>query len=197
MKNLLTLIYTFFFITALAQPAKTGINDQQANEILNKIRKDITSYKSLKIDFTYNNNNCSLLVSNNNYALNLSDQQIITNGKTLWMYLKKENEVNIYNYVAEKDELNPLLAIQNYEKKYRAKYIREGVIDLLPLDGKGSIYKLRIYIDKELSKFEAYDKSGTTYSYSVTSWKPNAPVTASEFEFDPKNYPNILINDMR
>jgi outer membrane lipoprotein-sorting protein len=199
---------------ATTQPAAqtAGINDPKAHEILRKVRKNIITYKTLQIDFSYiekgKKQNGSLLMSGSKYALTLSDMQILTNGTTLWIYIHKTNEVNIYNYNAENDEFNPLLAIKNYEKKYRAKYIRQepingkkyDIIDLLPIDGKGSIYKLRFYIDKEKSepyKFETYTKGETTNSYTIAAWKPNTPALPASFEFNAKTFPGILENDMR
>jgi outer membrane lipoprotein-sorting protein len=197
--------------TATTQTSQ-GINDPKAHEILQKVRKNITAYKTLQADFSYiekgKQQNGTLLMSGNKYSLTLPNEQIMTNGTTLWMYSRKTNEVSIYNYIAEKDELNPLLALKNYEKKYRAKYIREeqsdgkkyDIIDLLPLDGKGALYKLRIYIGKENlrpHKFEAYTKGETTYSYTITSWKPDTPAPPAVFEFRADTHPNVLENDMR
>jgi outer membrane lipoprotein-sorting protein len=213
-------VLILFISQALAQPAsrtatitaiksEQGINDPRANGILQKMRKNIMDCKSLQVSFSQDGKQeGTLLMSGNKYALTLPDEQVITNGTTLWMYMRKSNEVNIYSYIAEKDELNPFLVIKNYEKNYRAKYIREesvngrkcDIIDLQPLDGKGIIYKFRLYVNKENFtplRFEAYSKGESTSSYIITTWKPNVSVQLSSFEFNPKSYPNILENDMR
>ncbi len=209
-------LFLSFLFTLTAQPAPVavsqGVNDPKANTLLQKVRKNLLGAKSINVNFFYeekgSKKECNLFTSDINYTLKMPGQQVFCNGKTLWMYDEKTNEVNIYNYQADKDELNPINTIKNYEKRFRAKYIRSevfrnkncDVIDLIPLAGR-EYHKIRLYIESETlnpALFEVNLKDGSKYTYVVNSLKKsNTAPQPEDFIFDSKKYPDILENDMR
>ncbi|MDR2556432.1 MAG: outer membrane lipoprotein carrier protein LolA [Bacteroidales bacterium] len=189
-----------------------GINDPRANAILQKARKNLLAAKNIQIEFSYTEKNkeqkALLLAAGNNYLLKMPEQEIYCDGKTLYIYDIKANEVNIYTYSPEKDDFNPLSSIKDYEKRFRAKYIREetfkglkcDIIDLVPLDGRTAYYRLRFHINKTTllpERFESDFKNSDNYIFTVLSLKTNIQIDANAFTFDSKKHPNILENDMR
>jgi outer membrane lipoprotein-sorting protein len=42
-----------------------------------------------------------------------------------------------------------------------------------------------------------FDKSGNTFTYKITKYQTDLPVTASEFTFDKSKFPGVEVNDMR
>ena len=103
--------------------------------------------------------------------------------------------------------LNPLKILNDWDKEYRAKFIREDtennkvtqLIDLMPR-GSSSFYKIRLTIDKakqDILQISAYEKDNTIYSYHIDKMVVNIPVDDASFVFDVKKYPGVDVNDMR
>jgi len=71
---------------------------------------------------------------------------------------------------------------------------------LTPLDAKKPYFKIRLSIDKaakQLANVVIFDKNSSTYTYTITSFTPNAKVPESTFTFNAKNYPGVEIVDLR
>ena len=115
-----------------------GIDDPRAHAILNDVRKNLKSFRSLKIDFTFLSENRNertsesqkgtILIRGDRFNLDFMEQTMISDGKTSWGFNRNTNEVHI-NRANPKDTemLNPLALIDNYEKNFRAKLIREDI----------------------------------------------------------------------
>lgn len=195
-----------------------GVNDTKATEILNKTKAWFNSQKALQADFTYSiehkaknisqQKSGKILISGNKFCLHIMGMEIYCDGKVVWNYSPDSKELSINEYNASSDEnMNPLSIIENYEKSYRAKYIKEEniggkareIIDLTPIKS-ASFHKMRLYLnkaDKQLYKTEVYDKNGSVYAYTIKKFTHNPKINAQSFTFDPKKYPEIEINDMR
>jgi len=105
------------------------------------------------------------------------------------------------------ETITPSNLLTSYNKDYKSKYIRETfqygttvhVIDLTPKEGK-SYYKVQVIIDKakdQLLEITIFDKNGSTYSYIINSFVPNLELADSQFTFNPDEYPDADIVDMR
>lgn len=205
-------------IEALSKTQKNdiGINDPKANQTVKKAQEWLQSYKSLRIKFSYtvsqsgktsHKGEGSLLVSGTSYKMDIGGQTFYCNGSTLYIYQPEIKEVSIDTYDKTKDELNPLMWLNNYQTKFRAKYIRvensagisQELIDLIPLVSS-SVQKIRLYVEQNThkpTKFELYDKSNQLYVYRITEFAPNIPIKSTDFTFDTKAHPGVLVNDMR
>jgi len=198
--------------------AKTnkGVDDPQAHEILKDVRKQLKSYKSLKIDFSYllenknekikDNKKGTILIKGNMYNLNFMGQNSISDGKNIWNYNKEAKEIQITEVNPKETEaLNPIALIDNYEKNYRAKLISEGnkdkdivIIDLIPLENR-NFHKVRIATDKakKIVYSEIHDKNGTVITFRVDKMQTNVSTKDSDFKFEASKYPNVEVIDMR
>jgi outer membrane lipoprotein-sorting protein len=149
-----------------------------------------------------------LFVKNEKYYLTFEDQIVANDGVTMWNYQKSTNEVSIFE--AEDDEFmffHPLRMLNDWEKEYKVKFIREeelqkksvNILDLTPKQDS-QFYKIRLFIDKTTSYIQQvmmYEPDGTTLTYTVTKFKPNAAVEDSKFIFNQKDYRDVQVNDMR
>ena len=135
-------------------------------------------------------------------------QEIISDGKTQWTYLKKDNEVQVNNVDPSSEGLNPAQIFTIYEHGY--KYIYNGdvkvngkvyqEIDLTPEDAKKEFFKVRLQIDKVKKQIYSaliFDKNGNHYIYTVKSLTPNIPVTDNTFSFDPKAHKGVEVVDLK
>ena len=224
MKRLL--IFSILSFTSLATFAQ---KDAAAKAILNKVSEKYKSYDLVKTDFDFTLENQQAGIKETRYGTLIAkskankfnvtiysaestakpevEQQIISDGKTQWTYLKKDNEVQINNVDVSGSGLNPAQIFTIYEHGY--KYLYNGVfkiggktydeIDLTPEEEK-SFFKVRLEIDKVKKQIYSaliFDKNGNRYTYKLTSLVPNIPVPDNTFTFDPKMHKGVEVVDLR
>ena len=224
MKRLL--IFSILSFTSLATFAQ---KDAAAKAILNKVSEKYKSYDLVKTDFDFTLENQQAGIKETRYGTLIAkskankfnvtiysaestakpevEQQIISDGKTQWTYLKKDNEVQINNVDISGTGLNPAQIFTIYEHGY--KYLYNGVvkiggktydeIDLTPEEEK-SFFKVRLEIDKVKKQIYSaliFDKNGNRYTYKLTSLVPNIPVPDNTFTFDPKMHKGVEVVDLR
>ncbi|MGX5687884.1 LolA family protein [Arcticibacter tournemirensis] len=201
-------------ITGLAQ------TDTKAKAILAEVSKKYSSYNIIKTDFTYTINNPQANINQtvpgilytrpkaNKYHVTMKDQELISDGKSQWTYLKTDKEVQLSDVDNSSKALNPAKIFTIYEKGF--KYLYTGdvkqnskvyhVIDLSPLDSKQSFFKVRLTIDKQtkrISKALIFDKNGSHYTYTIKTFTPNVKVPETIFTFDPRKHPGVEVVDLR
>lgn len=195
-----------------------GANDPEAHAYLAKTRKWINTCKSLDFRFVAgmieNGNEIpvesrrgSILVQGNRYRLITGADEYYCNGKELWAYSPALKEVSVYDCTESLSDMNPVMLLQNYEKLYRAKYIRQqtiegsarNIIDLTPIE-HAEVVKIRLYLnnsDNRIFKMEMYLPQNRRFDYKILSTKENVPVSETDFLFDRQKHPQVQVNDMR
>ena len=195
-----------------------GANDPQAHAYLSKTRKWLNACKSIEFRFSAamlengsdkpsDSRRGSILIQGNRYRLITGADEYYCNGKELWAYSPALKEVAVYDCNESLSDMNPAVLLQNYEKHYRAKYIRQqtidgsarNIIDLTPIE-KAEVLKIRIYLnnsDNRIFKMEMYLPQNHRFDYKILSIQENVSVSESDFVFDSKKYPQVQINDMR
>jgi outer membrane lipoprotein-sorting protein len=196
-----------------------GVDDPAAHAILNDVRRNLKSFRSLKIDFTLLTDNRNdrtanstekgtILIRGDRYNLSFMDLNMISDGKSVWSFNKETNEVHISTANPKDMEmLNPLAMIENYDKNFRAKLIREetengvsvAIIDLLPFENR-SYHKVRMVTNKAnrtIVRSEVHEKSGMIMTFRIDRMQTNVSAPDSEFRFDASKHPGIEVVDMR
>ena len=213
MKRISLIIVAILSVFALnAQDVDGG-----ATPILKKMASKYATFSSMKIDYTYkcekngkvmDSKTGVMTVKGDKYTFVFGNQTSYCDGKTLWNYQKDVNEVAVFEYIEEEDNLlNPAKILEGWDKEYRAKFIREEndnnklvqIIDLMPLKSS-SFYKIRLMIDKakqEVISISAFEKDNTTYSYHIDKLVVNTAMDDASFVFDMKKHPGVDVNDMR
>jgi outer membrane lipoprotein-sorting protein len=209
MKNILLIaLLIAFTVSGIAQ------NDKKATAILDEVSVKTKSYKTIKIDFTYAMDNAkekihdkfkgTLVSKGDKYKLTAAGQDVISDGKTIWTYLKDANEVQINNVGDDDDSFTPTKMLSGYTKDFKSKFIEEKgndqVIELYPLQKGKTFTKVRLTIDKakkQISKFVIYDRSGSTFSYIVDKLVADQPIADTVFSFNKAEHPGVEVNDMR
>jgi outer membrane lipoprotein carrier protein len=188
--------------------------DKKATAILDEVSVKTKSYKTIKIDFTYAMDNAkekvhdmfkgTLLSKGDKYKLTAAGQDVISDGKTVWTFLKDAKEVQINNVGEDEDSFTPTKLLSGYSKDFKAKFIEEKgndqVIELYPLKKGKTFTKVRLTLDKtkkQISKFIIYDRSGSTFSYIVDKFVADQPIADNMFTFNKAEHPGVEINDMR
>jgi len=209
MKNLIMIaILAVLTLTSFAQ------NDKKATSILDEVSAKTKLYKTIKIDFTYAMDNAkekihdkfkgTLISKGDKYKLTAAGQDVISDGKTMWTYLKDANEVQINNAGEDDDSFTPTKLLSGYGKDYKSKFIEEKgndqIIELYPLKKGKTFTKVQLTIDKskkQISKFVIYDRSGSTFSYIVDKFVADQAIADNVFTFNKAEHPGVEINDMR
>jgi outer membrane lipoprotein-sorting protein len=208
MKKLL--IFSVLLLTTACSFAQ---KDVAAKAILNKVSEKYRMYNVVKTDFDFTLDNqqagekvtqSGTLVAKpkaNKFRVTIYgpeaaskpiiEQEIISDGKNQWTYLKKDNEVQVNNADNSDEGLNPAKIFTIYEHGYKYIYngdVKEGTkvyqeIDLTPEDIKKPFFKVRLLIDKV--KKQIYSALG------------NAQVPDSAFSFDVKEHKGVEVVDLR
>lgn len=224
MKKLLLLSLVFISTMPLAFAQK----DAEAQKILNAISKKYKAYDIIKADFTFTlddpmsnikDTQVGTLISKpkaNKFKVIIYSpadkttvaQEIISDGKSQWTYVRKDKEVELNNVDHSEDNLNPAKIFTIYEHGY--KYIYNGeekvdgkicqIIDLTPEDAKKQFFKVRLTIDKAKKQIYSaliFDKNGSKCNYVIRTFTPNPKLPETLFMFDKKDYPGVEVVDLR
>jgi outer membrane lipoprotein-sorting protein len=193
-----------------------GQNDQQAVRILDKLSSVATTAPSVSMKFTVltinqvenkrDSSNGSVIISKNQYYLELPDNITWFDGTTSWSYLKAEKEVTITK-PDKKDESflgKPSGIFTLYKKGYKVRLIEENeryqIVDLYPSDIKSELVRIRLTISKpgsELLEAEYRRKDGITVFLKVKEYNLKIKPGPDTFTFNPQKYKSVEIIDMR
>jgi outer membrane lipoprotein-sorting protein len=214
MKQLLswTIAFTFLFSIPSYPQAK-----KDADEILREVTEKTKSYESIEINFTYNMDNPeakihesetgSLLVRGDKYRLDIAGQLIISDGETIWTFIREVDEVQINTVEEDQELLTPSRLLTSYSEQYKSKLVGEErkngklfqVIELKPLEDK-SYSLVTLKVDKELKRFvriAIQDTNGNTFTYIVNDFIPDVPFQETDFTFSEEEFPGVEVIDMR
>jgi outer membrane lipoprotein carrier protein len=211
--NIMKTLYLLAFALILSASAFAQ-SDSKSTAILDEISAKTKLYKTIRIDFTYAMDNDkekihdkfkgSLISKGDKYKLTAAGQEVISDGKTMWTYLKDANEVQINNAGEDDDSFTPTKLLSGYSKDYKSKFIEEKgtdqIIELYPLKKGKTFTKVRLTVDKtkkQISKFVIYDRSGSTFSYIVDKFITDQPIADNVFVFNKADHPGVDVNDMR
>jgi outer membrane lipoprotein-sorting protein len=195
-------------------------SEAKAKVILAEVSKKYRSYDVIKTEFSYTLENPEAKIKEvqagtlfvksklNKYKVILKGQELISDGKSQWTYLKADKEVQVSEVDNSADALNPAKLFTIYEKGFKSVYTNDTKvngkmvhnIDLSPTDTKRSFFKVKLQIDKlnkQIVNAIIFDKNGNRYTYSIKTFTPNIKVPESTFAFDAKLYPGVEVVDLR
>ena len=212
----LGLILAFIATVAVAQ--KPAPADKAADKLLNVISNRYKNFKTIKADFIYSieskaenmseKQKGSIYVKGNKFRLDIADQIIMCDNKTVWTYSKEANEVQVNNYDAKKAPIRLDDLFTMYDKGFLSKIMetkKDGknevaLLELTPKDKKKNFFKIKLTVDKTnqtITKSQVFEKSGTIHTYTVTNQYPNIKLEDKFFVFDAKKFPKCEIIDLR
>lgn len=199
---------------------KKSDSDPKARVVLDKLKTTLDSYSSVEMNFTLTMEfpkqspevqNGLLIQSGKMFQLKMDQQEMYSDGKTSWIYFKKNKQVQVVDY----DEsaggafISPKQLLRMYEKgNYVYMIIEERVekgntildIEFKPLDLNEEFSKMRLTVNKTLNKvvsLKVFSKDGSRYSLQLNSITPNKKYDPSIFVFDAKAYPGVRVEDLR
>lgn len=211
--------FCFLALAGIFATISVHAQDAKAKAILDKVSTNLKNAKGVSAQFTLSINDAqgktrasksgTFLMKGNQYKISLKDgQQIICDGKSVWTYLAKNKEVQVSNYNPAEQTISPSkLFSGSFAKEYNYKYAgsktiggqKVDVITLIPKKGQ-SFSKVDLYINSAKNMIAGghiYDKSGSSYGYTIANVKTNASLSTSTFKFDAKAHPGVEVIDLR
>lgn len=210
--KLLTLLFviSFFCITA---------NAQDARSILNSARTTYYSSGGITADFSINsvdhktndkyNFIGKIYMKGDKFKMDIPGITTWFNGKTQWMYVKDNNEVNISNPSGDElQDISPSALFNLYENNYKLSYNGEKKVDgkkvieieLAPMKQKSDIKKIIVQIDKDsnlLTSIKIINKSQFENDLKIKKMQTKVNLSDDTFVFNSKDYPKVEIVDLR
>ncbi|MBI5214942.1 MAG: outer membrane lipoprotein carrier protein LolA [Ignavibacteriae bacterium] len=207
------LTYYLLLIVILA-PNFTFADDSE--KILSQLQKkydglkDATISFAQKMQFTVSKKEQSFVgkltfKKGNKYKIEVGEQTIITNGKTVWTYSKSNKQVLVNDYQEEEDMLTPDKIMTALPKQFTSETIGKEklgslnttVIKLFPKE-KSSMQFMQAWVDESawlMRKIQIHYLNGNTTTYSIDEIKLNTGISDSLFMFNaPKG---VEVIDMR
>ncbi len=212
--TLLFFLFTIYFAPLFGQYTSSKDSDPEALSLLQKAGQSIANANtqvsfSLKVSFPGEEGtpvNGILYQSGKSYHLDLKDYTIISDGKTRWVYLKKANEVNLYNESRGQEWISP----QDFLQLHTATdlvFILAGtksdgtsIIEAKPLKGRFEEYaKFTLYVrNGALTSIRSLAKDGTRQELNLGAITHPATFDAKKlFTFNASNYPGVHVEDLR
>jgi outer membrane lipoprotein-sorting protein len=223
-------VLIFGLILFTVSTALRAQTDVKAKVILDGVSKKYKTFSAIKSDFTFvqdspqenvkgfkqsgtiiaspKTNKFRVTIFEGSGSAKTISQEIISDGKTQWTYLKKDNEIQVNDAENNAQLINPAQVFTIYEKGYKYLFTGEvkqqGVIyqqiDLTPVDNKKPFFKIKLQINKAKSLIYSaavYDKNGSRYTYILNSTATDYKGADTIFGFNKKNYPGVEVVDLR
>ncbi len=129
------------------------------------------------------------------YRVNISGQEIYSDGDNIWTYDKSANEVQLTKFDPSSNTITPQKMFTNFydkdflyklngEKKEGNKVVQE--IELTPVDKTKTFFKVLVNVDKATKNIvssKVFEKNGDRYIYTVNSMKTNTDLPESLIYF--------------
>ncbi|MGH1338617.1 MAG: LolA family protein [Aureispira sp.] len=197
-----------------AQPKQAFVekSDPDAVKILQKIQKIYGEYDGIALDYTlemeYGEDKevqkGSILQQGKKYFINNNGNLIINDGSTVWMYIKKQNEVQINDYIEEDDDFTPTKIFRMGENDDFV-YVITGEdsqgyhIEFKPRDRDSEIKKVRLLVDRSqttIKSVKVFSEDGSRMTFLIKDIE-NVKPAGSSFIFNKAKYPGVVEIDLR
>lgn len=214
--TLLILLIAFLYSSAQTEIKNGVVVDHGAEKIIkqtvSKLKKDTPLSFSVDYDIsngtkTIEKGKASFLSSNDKYRVISTSFEDYCDGKNLWHYDKKNNEVELSEVEDGKSMFNFVKILDTYAKSFRPKLIRKdylgktqvNIIDLTP-QKRSSVTKVRLWIatsSNVIVKMQVNINDGSKNTYSFSNYKSKVTTNNSDFTFPKTKYPKVKQVDLR
>ncbi len=198
-----SLLLPALFCTLVAQ---NGLAGQDAGDVLKRLEKKYESVRDVKVSFRQvirfgvteaeqSFNGTLIMRKGNKYRIELEDQTIVTDSKSVWSYAKNNRQVIIDKYREDPNSFSPDKVLVNVPEHYVAtilgkeklKDLATTILKLNPKDSKSNVQWMKIWVDDDESlmrKVQVLDTSDNLTTYFIERVSLNSGVKDSVFQFD-------------
>lgn len=210
-------------VLAVCHLSAQVIQDQEAKNLLDRVSNKFEEQKKMSVDFElvirFSQDNQEvqkgeLLQDEDRFRVRIGNQEIINNGKDIYMILKDQNIAQL-NSASSLDEStgNDLMNPRELMKMYKSGDYEYGIVgeedvagkrvilvEFKPKDRYAEYSKMRIAIDKNGENpnyFKIFNKDGTQYTLKLQKLNFKPAITSTSFQFIQSDYPGITLEDLR
>lgn len=155
-------------------------------------------------DYSYKKQG-TVQVKGNKFRLDTEDEKIVSNGNTLWVFLKSDKSLQIST--ATKDNQNffcyPTKLLQKYQPACAVELISEVnenyVLQLNSYNDSCPYEKIKVSINKyyQITDITVLEADDMGYTISISNVKKNISLNDDNFTFDASNIQKSKIRDLR
>ena len=193
------------FALTLALITAMSVNAQTAKEVLDKTAATVSAQQGAQASFKISgqgmNANGTIAIKGQKFHASTAQATIWFDGKTMWTYMKKNDEVNVSNPTeSQLAAINPYNFIYLYKKGYKYTMEKKGgnFVVHLTSTGKKSIQEMYITIGQK-----SYTPSQIRYritkgwtTIDINNFK-TANLSDGMFRFNSKDFPHAEVIDLR
>ena len=189
--------------------------DPQA--LLKQASEKAAAYQTIAAGFTYSLQNTAaklndsqkgdITVKGDKYRLEIAQQTILSDGKTVYTIMPSAKEVQINDIEDMEDAITPNKIFTDYYKNFTAKSVTEKtvkgvvcqVIELEPVSKKDFTKAVLTVAKSDLipQELQLTDKKGTLHTYTLENFKVDQPIDDAVFTFKQGDYPDYEVIDLR
>lgn len=213
------LIINFCLVNILSVSAQS---DAEALKLLKKSQAKFNSLKDVSVAFQKSLENGgdgkaptkkaagfsdTMKLKKDKYRIELGEQMIICNGKTLWHYLKTENEVTVSNYDPH-EGFSPDKVFKISMNDMRARY--DGAenlngtptekVSMFPNSKATEYFRIEVWFEAQKHfprRMKIFNRNGSIVSYELTDFKADVNIGDEQFTFNASAYPGVELIDNR
>lgn len=136
------------------------------------------------------------------YKIEMTDQQTISDGKTIWSYLIDDEEVMVSN-ASEGTDNTPLKLLTSLDESYVATLAgidAKGIATIELANPNGQYKRVTMKVDTkktELKSADIYMDDGNKFIIKVEEMKYDQKLDDKFFTFDEAKHPEVDVIDMR
>jgi len=209
------LLIILFCMSSIGLKAQV-IKDKAALKLVNKLEKKYDKFNTLEATFDLiieipenekQTQSGRVVQKGDQYYLDTEAQSVYSDGKSIWLYLKNEKEVQINSIDEEEDLINlspkGILAMFDKDKfEYAITQTENDIshIEIKPMDSDVDYFKVRLIIDtnsNELKESKVFYRDGMVTTLVVNDIMANKEYAAGTFTFDPTSLPDVHVEDLR
>ena len=213
MKKITCIIFTLLLVVN----SYSQDNQQKAKNILNKISTETNTYKNMTFNFTLGIKSADInesqkgnaTISGEKFYYQTNDRKVISDGESVWTYMKEDNECYIDDINDLSDGLNPSEIMKIWENNFKVNFLDETTannetlqrIKLFPIDIKNSKYHTVILkVNEEKKRINSAvikTKDGVTLLFKIQNLSPNNEIDESQFKWNANLFPGVEEIDNR
>ena len=204
-KNIITCIALVFAAQAVSAQSN-------AEKIIRVMVDQMRSHKNVEMVFNYQispdgktlgeSEKGHAWLQGEAYKIEMTDQQTISDGKTIWSYLIDDEEVMVSN-ASEGTDNTPLKLLTSLDESYVATLSgidAKGIATIELANPKGQYKRVTMKVDTkktELKSADIYLEDGNKFIIKVEEMKYDQKLDDKFFTFDEAKHPEVDVIDMR
>lgn len=204
----------YLFLNLLLIISAISVSAQNdAGKILDKVSSALQSNDVIQADFSFTLENKdadiydtyegSLVMQGEKFRLSLMGMLVLSDGKSMWVYMEEFNEANIMD-PSESEFFNPKSIFNIYKEDFNLKYLKKEnglhTIELVPLEENENYSLLILKTDPVKNQIkEVFYKGldGNNYIIKIKNMLTDIQIDDRFFTFDKSKFPGVEIYDMR